>query len=66
LGDWIANITYVGIGIFAGVFIMMALVLEFPGEITFLTELIDCDILKEQAVFLKTHLSKNYIMEECF
>ncbi len=54
------------ISFFAGFFLLIGIMIDYPNEIETLTELIPCKELKENAVFLKTHLSKDYIKEECF
>jgi len=64
--DYVGYIFLGMICFFAGFFVLMAIIIDFPNEIEFLTELIPCDELKENAVFLKTHLSKDYIKAECF
>ena len=56
------------IGIMGWSFFILVVVVavDFRDDVEFLIKQIPCEELRELSIFLKTHVSKNYVMEECF
>ena len=55
-----------GVGLIIGLLIIGVLTSSWKDDIQIMLELISCEDLIKNSVFLESHFSKTFIMEECF